>query len=413
MVKIGNCTLGYGRPKIIVPIVGKDQLTVLAQAKRILDTPCDIIEWRIDHYEEDILTCAKKLHELDIPLLVTFRTKEEGGAKSIALEDYKKLLLSLCMSGYCSAIDVEVAGKGSILDEVCACAHENNVCVIGSHHDFDKTPETQDMVNWLVHMWELGVDVSKLAVMPHHVDDVYSLLEATHRASKIVDCPLITMSMADLGKISRIAGQTFGSSATFASLNQASAPGQMDVVEVDKMLKQLDTPAKNIYLIGFMGSGKSTIADVLEIKYGMHRIEMDQAIVDRAGMPIPDIFSTYGEDHFRTLETNLLKEISESSDCVVSCGGGVVLKPENIDIMKASGSIVLLNATPETILERVKDDTNRPLLEGKKNVAAIASMIEDRRPKYEAASDIVVTTDDKDAETIASEILERLQRNVG
>lgn len=165
---------------------------------------------------------------------------------------------------------------------------------------------------------------------------------------------------------------------------------------------------KNIFLIGFMGSGKSTVASFLSQKYGMEIIEMDQLIVEREGMSIPDIFAQKGEPYFRDAETNLLIEIQSDENKVVSCGGGVVLREQNVDEMKKSGKIVLLTAKPETILERVKDDDNRPLLRGNKNVEFISDMMEKRRAKYEGAADVVIHTDGKQVDEICKEIFEKV-----
>lgn len=165
---------------------------------------------------------------------------------------------------------------------------------------------------------------------------------------------------------------------------------------------------KNIFLIGFMGSGKSTVASCLSKDYGMEIIEMDQIIVEREGMSIPDIFAQKGEPYFRDAETNLVIEIQSEENKVVSCGGGVVLREKNVEEMKKSGKIVLLNAKPETILERVKADDNRPLLHGNKNVEFISNMMEQRRLKYEGAADFVVQTDGKTADVICKEIIEKI-----
>lgn len=165
---------------------------------------------------------------------------------------------------------------------------------------------------------------------------------------------------------------------------------------------------KNVFLIGFMGSGKSTVASYLAKNYGMQIIEMDQLIVEREGMSIPDIFAQKGESYFRDAETNLLIEMRSEQNKVVSCGGGVVLRQRNVEEMKNSGRIVLLNAKPETILERVKDDDNRPLLDGNKNIQFISDMLEKRRPKYEGAADFVIQTDGKTTETICKEIYEKV-----
>ena len=164
----------------------------------------------------------------------------------------------------------------------------------------------------------------------------------------------------------------------------------------------------NIFLIGFMGSGKSTVASCMAKKYGMEIVEMDQVIVEREGMSIPDIFAYKGELYFRDVESQLLIEIQRKQDRVISCGGGVVLREQNIKEMKRCGKVVLLNAKPETILERVKDDENRPLLQGNKDVKSIRDMMKQRRPKYEEAADFVVETDGKGAEEICKEIFDRI-----
>ena len=111
----------------------------------------------------------------------------------------------------------------------------------------------------------------------------------------------------------------------------------------------------NIVLIGFMGSGKSTISDYLSTVFDMKLVEMDQVIAEKEEMSIPDIFATYGEEYFRNLETNLLKELQTGQNCIISCGGGVALRQENVVEMKKNGRVVLLTASPETIFERVKD----------------------------------------------------------
>ena len=166
---------------------------------------------------------------------------------------------------------------------------------------------------------------------------------------------------------------------------------------------------ENVFLIGFMGSGKSTIARCLAENYGMDMMDMDQCIVEDEGMSISDIFAQKGELYFRDAETNLLIQVQGEQNKVVSCGGGVVLREKNIQAMKNIGQIVLLDAKPETILERVKDDDNRPLLRGNKNVQFIRDMMGKRQPKYEAAADLVIYTDGKSADEICKEIISKVK----
>lgn len=164
----------------------------------------------------------------------------------------------------------------------------------------------------------------------------------------------------------------------------------------------------NLVLIGFMGAGKSTISDYLSMMFDMKLVEMDQEISDREGMSIPDIFATYGEEYFRRLETNLLKELQTEKNCIISCGGGAALREENVVEMRKNGKVVLLTASPQIIYERVKDSRDRPILEGNNNVEFIADLMEKRREKYEVAADVVVHTDGKTILQIAEELIRKL-----
>ncbi|MGN0428073.1 MAG: shikimate kinase [Agathobacter sp.] len=165
---------------------------------------------------------------------------------------------------------------------------------------------------------------------------------------------------------------------------------------------------ENIFLIGFMGAGKSTIAKALCKELQMQLVEMDARIVEEQGMSINDIFAQYGEDHFRDIESQLILTLGEEGNTIVSCGGGVVVRPQNIEFMKKSGKVVFLSATPETIYERVKNSTDRPILNGHMNVEYIAELMEKRRALYEAAADIKIETDGKNRSVICKEIMERL-----
>ncbi len=164
----------------------------------------------------------------------------------------------------------------------------------------------------------------------------------------------------------------------------------------------------NIALIGFMGSGKSTVSEHLGRMLDMEIIEMDYLISRREGMSISDIFKKYGEEYFRTLETKLLIELQTGKNVIISCGGGVAMRERNVQEIKKNGRIVLLRATPRTILERVGNNDDRPLLSGRKDVESISRLMETRREKYEAAADIIIDTDEKDISQICEEIIQKL-----
>lgn len=164
----------------------------------------------------------------------------------------------------------------------------------------------------------------------------------------------------------------------------------------------------NIFLIGFMGTGKSTIAHMLQRELQFPLVEMDERIVKEQGMAITEIFEKYGEEYFRDLESQLVLSLGMEESSVISCGGGAVLRPQNVSNMKKSGRIVLLTATPETVFERVKNSNDRPVLNGHMNVEYIAALMEKRRALYEKAADVTIATDDRTREDICQEILDKL-----
>jgi len=164
----------------------------------------------------------------------------------------------------------------------------------------------------------------------------------------------------------------------------------------------------NIFLVGFMGAGKTTVSKYLSAMLALDRIEMDEIIVQKEGMSIASIFEEYGEEYFRNCESNTLMELRKRAQLVVSCGGGIVLRDENIANMKKSGRVVLLTATPETTLERVRDSDERPILRNNMNVEFIAGLMEKRRERYMKAADIIVRTDGKTVLEVCEEIVAAL-----
>ena len=165
---------------------------------------------------------------------------------------------------------------------------------------------------------------------------------------------------------------------------------------------------KSIYLIGFMGTGKSTVAYELRKKTAAILVEMDQVIEEQQKKTIPEIFDEFGEEYFRDIETDLLLSFEQEDNLIVSCGGGSVLRDANTASMKKHGKIVWLTATPETVYERVKNSTNRPVLNGNMNVEYIRELMEKRRARYEEVADITVSTDEKSVQDICTEILKQL-----
>lgn len=165
----------------------------------------------------------------------------------------------------------------------------------------------------------------------------------------------------------------------------------------------------NVFLIGFMGVGKSTISAALKEVFAMDVIEMDEIIAKRNGMSISEIFELHGEQYFRNEETELLRECQNKKNQIISCGGGVAMRQVNVDEMRKSGTIVLLTASPETILERVQSSHDRPLLENNKTIEHITSLMQAREQAYQNAADIIVNTDGKSVFEICEEIVNKVQ----
>ena len=246
-IKVRDIEIGAGAPKIIVPIVGVTKEDILNEAKTFDSIPVDVVEWRVDWFEhvfefdkvEDVL---KELRTVlgNIPLLMTFRTKKEGGEKAIDTKDYKELNLRAAKTGYVDFIDVEIFTGDDVVREIIDGAHAAGVRIIASNHDFFKTPAKSDIIYRLRKMQDMGADIPKIAVMPQSKRDVLTLLCATEEmVTDYADRPIITMSMAGTGVISRLCGEVFGSSMTFGAAKKASAPGQMGVNDLNTVLDLL------------------------------------------------------------------------------------------------------------------------------------------------------------------------------
>ena len=141
----------------------------------------------------------------------------------------------------------------------------------------------------------------------------------------------------------------------------------------------------------------------------MREVDTDAMIVEMENRSIPEIFAQSGEPYFRQVESGTLDSLAERAPCIVSCGGGMAMREENVAKMKKCGTIVFLQATPETIYSHVKDSTQRPLLNGNMNVPYIRQLMEKREPKYQAAADICIKTDGLTPEQVADRIVAGLE----
>ena len=172
--------------------------------------------------------------------MFTFRTAKEGGEKAIEKQAYVELNQKAAKTGYIDMVDVEAFTGDDAVTAIVKAAHECGVKVVASNHDFHKTPAKEEIVSRLRKMQESGADIPKIAVMPQNKKDVLTLLAATEEMySEYADRPIITMSMAGTGVVSRLCGEVFGSALTFGAAGKASAPGQMGVEDLKTVLSLL------------------------------------------------------------------------------------------------------------------------------------------------------------------------------
>lgn len=245
-VMLRNVEIGAGAPKIIVPIVAETAEGILAKAREILDYTFDLVEWRVDFYEDvtntpKVLSTLKALRSIlgEKPILVTARTREEGGAVELATDAYTALNTAVAQSGDADIIDVQIFLGDAAAQRNIDAIHAAGCKVVGSYHSFDGTPDKADLVRRMRKAQDMGADIPKVAVMPKSAADVITLLDATQEMhSQYADRPLITMSMGS-GVISRLSGESFGSAATFGMIGQASAPGQIPTEQLASILSIL------------------------------------------------------------------------------------------------------------------------------------------------------------------------------
>lgn len=180
--------------------------------------------------------------------------------------------------------------------------------------------------------------------------------------------------------------------------------------EVYRSLSLEVAGARNIILEGFMGSGKTTVSEILSDRLGLELMDTDATIEDTEGRSISSIFREDGEEAFRDMETELLTMIAGDHlrDMVISLGGGMPVREKNRELLKKSGKVVYLKASPETIYERVKGDATRPLLQGEDPLLRIKELMEGRSDVYDEAADLIIDTDNKTPDEICDEIIREL-----
>jgi 3-dehydroquinate dehydratase-1 len=228
-------------PMICAPLVGRTRERLLAEVQAVAAKRPDIIEWRVDFFDgiadtAQVAQLAGLIRQAagGIPLLFTRRSAREGGER-IALSESGVVALydAVCRTGQVEMVDFEMGNEPSHVQQVREMSRERGVRLILSFHDFAATPPLETLKQRFAQAATLGADVAKVAVMPQDMDDVLTLLTATLQSSRELEIPLVSMSMGRFGAITRICGWAFGSAMTFAVGESSSAPGQLEIADVE------------------------------------------------------------------------------------------------------------------------------------------------------------------------------------
>lgn len=258
-LKIREVTLEAGRPKVVVPVISSDPKEIIEECEEIKKMPCQVVEWRADRYLGAIDDLQKAMEEknfyLDIvkilddinfiadgrPVIFTVRTEAEGGEACIDRESLASIQSLAAQSKLADIIDIELFDRdgtldGEYLDDIISEIHKYGCKVMISYHDFSGMPEPSELVELAEIMTGTGADIYKIAAMAFSKEDSEKLLKATAYLNGKNIGPLVTVAMGECGKAARVAAGRYGSCMTFASGKELSAPGQMDVYAMKKLL---------------------------------------------------------------------------------------------------------------------------------------------------------------------------------
>lgn len=246
-IEVRGIRVGEGIPKIIVPVMGADAETLTREIEAAVAAGTDCIEWRADFLEgllesNTLVAAANAVRAAarNTPVLFTVRTASQGATLKIEPEPYAELLGRIIESGVVDLIDIECDKGDGLIRKLIDRAREHGVVTVASYHNFAETPATEELVNTLIHMHELGANIPKTAVMPQSKQDTLRVLAATDEVVRERGIsPVITMAMGADGAISRLLGEEYGSAMTFASVEAASAPGQVSLKQTKAALKAL------------------------------------------------------------------------------------------------------------------------------------------------------------------------------
>jgi len=247
-IELNGAPLGGSRfPAICAPLVARTPAALLAETRAVAAKKPDLLEWRVDFFEQIADTSAvvemagaMKQAANGIPILFTRRSSAEGGEKiSLPEEEVVALYRAVAASGHVDMLDFEMSNDPDHVRQVREMSRANRLKLILSFHDFSRTPPAAFITGRFAQAEALGADVAKVAVMPTAMEDVLTLLAATLQASQERGIPVVSMSMAGFGSVTRLCGWAFGSAMTFAIGQGSSAPGQMPIEDLTRALEIL------------------------------------------------------------------------------------------------------------------------------------------------------------------------------
>lgn len=254
-LKVRNLTLGTGQPKVCVSLIASNFEELFAEAMRISQMDCDLIEWRADYfmYVNDISFMRKAAYFIryaieDKPLIFTFRTLDEGGGQYIEPDYYFELNRYMVHTGLVDIIDIEFSKLVDTETDLIRFAKQHNVKILLSNHDFVTTPTENKMTEMIYDMRYLGADICKLAVTPNDMQDVLTILQSSDKIQREKEnIPFVLIGMGEIGKLTRMTGELFGSVLTFASSGKyKSASGQMSIRQLRKGLDVMSTKSEGV-----------------------------------------------------------------------------------------------------------------------------------------------------------------------
>lgn len=244
-IVIKKVSIGTGRPKTVIPIVERTAEHILMQAKKLANSSAEMIEWRVDYFEEvkqldTVVLLLATLGELfsHKPFLVTLRTQNEGGQCALPETYFRQLYQAILETKACDLVDVEWSAEVTWRNHLIKQAQQKQIKVLISAHDLQQTPSQNELLARLKQMQQTPADLCKLAVTPREPQDVLTVLQASlQMKAHVADRPFALLAMTPLGLLTRVTGEIFGSAFTFGYLDAASASGQLPLADLEKLLQ--------------------------------------------------------------------------------------------------------------------------------------------------------------------------------